>query len=121
MNMDTVVQYAGYLITILTILVSLYRARKAGQTMAQALIIAVNTLKDEDKMTATGQFTPETIKKAQDFATSVGADDAAIEKVKVALQGREIDLKVGTYKGKPIYLSEALGIAGLLRNIKKLF
>ena len=120
MTTATVVQYAGYALTILTAAISFYLSRKAGKSNAEALIVAINTLKDEAKM-EDGKFSPETIKKAEQFATTIGADDKAIEQVRQALQGKEFDVKLGSYKGKPIYLSKTLGVASLIRNLRKLF
>ena len=120
MNTDTIIQYAGYALTVLTVVLSFYRSRKQGKTVAEALIVVINTLKDETKM-VDGQFSPETIKKAEQFATTIGADDAAMEQVKSALKGREFDAKLGSYKGKPVYLSEVLGFASIFKNLKKMF
>ncbi len=120
MDADTIVTYAGYLVAILTAAISLYKSHKAGKTLAQALVVMANTLKDESKMQA-GQFGRETIVKAEAFATTIGANDQAVEEVKKALNGKELDIKLGSYKGKPVYLSDALGIGSVIQGFRGLF
>lgn len=119
-NFDTVVTYAGYLVAVLTAAISLYRSHKAGQTLAQSLVIMANTLKDEAKM-PDGMFSTATIQKAKEVATTIGANDVAVEEVKKALQGKELDVKIGSLKGKPIYLSDAIGIGSVVQGFGKLF
>lgn len=119
-NFDTVVTYAGYLVAVLTALISLYRSHKAGQTLAQSLVVMANTLKDETKM-SDGMFSTATIQKAKEVATTIGANDVAVEEVKKALQGKELDVKIGSLKGKPIYLSDAIGIGSVVQGFGRLF
>ena len=118
MNMENFVQYAGYVVAALTAIISLYRNYKAGKSAAEALTVIVNVLKDENKM-LNGKFSPETVQKAEEVAKAISADDVAVEQVKQVLKGREIDAKVGSYKGKPIYLSDVLSVGGLLRRVAK--
>ena len=119
-NFDTVVTYAGYLVAVLTALISLYKSHRAGKTFAEAMTVLVNTLKDENKMVG-GQFTLTTVAKAEEVARQIGANDQAIEQVKEALKGRQIDVKLGSWKGKPIYLSDALKVGGIIQGFSKLF
>ena len=120
MDADTIVQYLGYVVAALSVIISLYKSHKAGKTLAQSLVVLANTLKDENKMTG-GKFSPETLQKAEEFATTIGANDAAVEQVKSALKGREIDVKIGSWKGKPIYISDAIGLGGIFQGLGKLF
>ncbi len=120
MDIDTIVNYLGYVIAALTAVVSLYKSHKAGQTLAQSLIVLANTLKDENKMVG-GQFTLQTVAKAEEVARQIGANDQAIEQVKEALKGRQIDVKLGSWKGKPIYLSDALKVGGIADAVRRLF
>jgi len=120
MDADKVVNYLGYIIAALTFVVSLYKSHKAGQTLAQSLTVLANTLKDETKMVG-GQFTTATLKKAQEVANTIGANDVAIEQVKQALKGKELDVKLGSWKGKPIYLSDALKVGGVVQGVGKVF
>lgn len=120
MTADKIVQYLGYIVAALSVIISLYKSHKAGKTLAQSLIVLANTLKDESKMVG-GKFTPETIQKAEEFATTIGANDVAVEQVKQALKGREIDVKLGSWKGKPVYLSDAISLGGIVQGIGKLF
>lgn len=119
MDADTIVTHLGYVVAVLTAIISLYKSHKAGQTFAQSLIVLVNTLKDEDKMVG-GQFTLKTLKKAEEVATAIGANDVAVEQVKQALKGKELDVKLGSWKGKPIYLSNALQFGGVVQGLGKL-
>lgn len=120
MDIDTLVTYAGYLVAILTAAVSLYKSHKAGKSFAEAMTVLVNTLKDENKM-VDGKFSSATIEKAEALATTIGANDVAVEQVKSALKGKELDIKLGSLKGKPVYLSDALQVGGIIQGFSKLF
>ena len=120
MDIDTIVNYLGYVVAALTAAISLYKSHKAGQTLAQSLIVLANTLKDESKMVG-GQFTLKTVEKAEEVAREIGANDVAVEQVKQALKGKELDMKLGSWKGKPVYLSDALQIGGIIQGFSKLF
>lgn len=119
LTIDDIATYLGYVVAALTAAMHVYLAHRQGKTVAETLIILANTLKDESKMPG-GTFSPETIKKAEEFATTIQADDKAIEQVKEVLSGRELDLKLGSFKGKPIYLSDALKLGGLASALGKL-
>ena len=102
------------------------RAVKAGKTGKQALLIAINTLKDEKKMEDSGDvknviFKPETIIKAKHVANEMDAGIAAFEQVEDLLikANNKKGLKIGSHKGKPIYLEDAIGIFGMLKTIFK--
>ena len=56
-----------------------------------------------------------------EVARQIGANDQAIEQVKEALKGRQIDVKLGSWKGKPIYLSDALKVGGIADAVRRLF
>ncbi len=120
MDIDTIVNYLGYVVAALTAAISLYKSHKAGQTLAQSLIVLANTLKDESKMVG-GQFTLKTVEKAEEVAREIGANDVAVEQVKQALRGKELDLKLGSWKGKPVYLSDALKLGGIAEGLRKLY
>lgn len=120
MDADTIVQYMGYAVAALSVIISLYKSRKAGQTLAQSLVVLANTLKDETKMTD-GKFSPETLQKAEEMAMTIGANDVAVEQVKNALQGKELNLKLASWKGKPVYLSDVLKWGGIAQGLRKLF
>ena len=120
MDADTIVTYAGYLVAVLTAAISLYKSHKAGKTFAEAMTVLVNTLKDESKM-IDGKFTSATLEKAEVFATTIGANDQAVEQVRGALKGKELDVKLGSLKGKPVYLSDVLQVGGIVQGFSKLF
>ena len=119
--LDDVMMYAGYLVALLTMLMHLYKSHKAGKTIAETALILVNTLKDESKL-VNAQFSPETIKKAEEVAKALGTENEALKKVKDALNGREINPKLVSIRGKGIYLSDVLTLGGLgvaIRNALK--
>lgn len=120
LNPEVIATWLGYIIAFLSFVWHFFQSRKAGKNAAQSLLIAINTLKDENKL-ANGRFTHATIEKAEKVAEAIGANDVAFEQVKTALKGQEVDVKLGSYKGKPIYLSDALGAGGLIKNLKKIF
>lgn len=120
MDADTIVQYLGYVVAILTAVISLYKSHKAGKTLAQSLVVLANTLKDETKM-VNGQFSAETVRKAEEMAMTIGANDVAVENVKTALAGKELNLKLASWKGKPVYLSDVLKLGGIAQGLRKLF
>lgn len=120
MDADTIITYLGYIVAILSTIISLYKSHKAGKTLAQALVVLANTLKDETKM-LDGKFSPETLQKAEEMAMTIGANDVAVEEVKKALTGKELNLKLASWKGKPVYLSDLLKFGGIAQGIGKLF
>ena len=103
---------------VLGFLWHVYKLRKQGKTTLEALQLAFNVLKDEAKM-VDGRFSENTVKKLEEVAETIDTSKQAVTQVKQAMQGAEIDVKLGTYKGKPIYLSEALGIGAAIRRLKK--
>ena len=120
MDTELAITYLGYVVAVLTAILHFYKARKAGATAAEATLLIVNTLKDESKLTG-GAFSQDTLKKVEDVASAVGANTQAVEQAKEALKGRELDAKIGSYRGKPIYLSDALKVGGVAQGIKNLF
>jgi len=119
--LDAVMMYAGYLVALLTMLMHLYKSHKAGKTIAETALILVNTLKDENKL-VNAQFSPATIAKAEEVAKALGTENEALKKVKDALNGREINPKLVSVRGKAIYLSDVLTLGGLgvaIRNALK--
>ena len=120
MNVEQVIQYAGYAVAVLTAIISVYKNYKQGKSAGEIITILVNVLKDENKMVG-GKFSPEALKKAEEVAITIGANDVAVEEAKKALKGNEIDVKIGSYKGKPIYLSDAIGAGSIMKKIRKIF
>lgn len=120
MTFDNFITYSGYLVAILTAIISMYRSYKAGKGFAEIATILVNTLKDENKMVG-GKFSTATLDKAQEVANTISADTVAMEQVKVVLQGRSTDIKLGSFRGKPVYLSDALGFGSMAQGIIRIF
>jgi hypothetical protein len=119
MSMSDIINYIGWVVAALTAIMHVYKAHKQGKGFGEQILILVNTLKDEKKMIG-GEFSEQTLKKAEEFATTIQADDAAIEEVRQVLKGKELDVKLGSFKGKPIYLSDGLKLGGLASALSKL-
>lgn len=101
---------------------------------SEAMILLVNTLKDETKMESDGKaFSQATVTKIDQVAQATKAGATAISEAKAVIttvNTRDIttanpgDLKIGSYKGKPVFLSDATAIGsklaaalGVLRGI----
>lgn len=89
----------------------------------EALLLLANSLKVEDKMIE-NTFRPELLQKVDEVGEIIGAAQAARNKAKevlININRAEIGnragfLKVGSYKGNPIYASD---IFAIWRKIKK--
>lgn len=103
---------------VLGFLWHVYKLQKQGKTTLEALQLAFNVLKDEAKM-IDGKFSENTVKKLEEVAETIDTSKQAVTQVKRAMQGAEIDVKLGSYRGKPIFLSEALGIGAIIRKLRK--
>lgn len=104
-----------WLITLLTMVLAVIKARKDGKTWSEALHIAVNTMKVEDKMDS-GAFKPELVQKVGVVSEALQASAEAKEKVeKILREGREVDdIKIASINGKKIYLGDLTGIGSAL-------
>lgn len=104
-----------WLITLLTMVFAVIKARKDGKTWSEALHIAVNTMKVEDKMDS-GTFKPELVQKVGVVSEALQASTEAKEKVeKILREGREVDdIKIASINGKKIYLGDLTGIGSAL-------
>lgn len=123
-KINTVLLILPWIILILTLIRNGYASRKAGKSWEETITILLNTLKDEEKMTADGGFSGDALTKAKEVAAVIGAGKEAQAKAEEALsQGREKDIKVGSINGKPIYLGNVLGIgsalSGVIRGFRK--
>lgn len=122
LTVDNVLTILGYLISAATFLAAFLRERQNKKTAAEALTLAINTLKVEDKMPG-GSFSPALVAKVSAAAEALQVGEAAkAEVVKVLAEGQHVnDLKIGSINGKPIYLGSALGIgSALAAAIRKL-
>jgi len=116
--MENYIDYIGYAVAILTLIVTVYKSHKAGKTYAEIITIIINVLKDENKL-INGKFSPETLKKAEEIANVLTNDSNAIERVKDALNGSEKDIAIASIKGKKIFLSDVLKIGGIYKIFRK--
>ena len=114
-KLDTFLAWLPWLITALTALFSLIKAKKDGKTWIEALNVAVNTLKVEEKM-ENGAFKPELVQKVSAVSEALQVSNEAKEKVeRILKEGREVDdIKIASIKGKPIYLGDITGIGSAL-------
>lgn len=114
-KLDTFLLVLPWLISGLSILFSFLKAKKDGKTWAEALHVAVNTLKVEDKM-VNGAFKPELVEKVGAVSEALQVSTEAKQKVEQILkEGREVDdIKIASIKGKPIYLGDIAGIGSTL-------
>ncbi len=121
---------ASYLVVLLTI----YQAVRERMHLREAILLVASVLKDEAKMPG-GAFTPATVAKVEQVAEVVGAGQTAVAEVKKAIAdvnaaaaaspGAPVnDIKIGSYKGKPVYLGQVTAIGsrlgaalGVLRSV----
>lgn len=130
-HQEIILSILFYVFSIGSILVSAVRKHLS---MQEAMILMINTLKDEDKMEANGAiFKEDTLKKIDKIAevTQVGAQ--AIAEVKSVITTANTrdpstanpgDIKLGSYNGKPVFISDAYTVGsklvsalGILRGI----
>lgn len=120
-TLENVLTILPWAITALTILLAFLKARRDGKTWMEALHVAINTLKVEDKMVE-GSFKTELVEKAEAVSQALQVSKDAKEKVQQVLkEGREQDIKIASIKGKPIYLGDVAGVgSSLAAALKKL-
>lgn len=106
------------IVLVLGVVFHVYKQKKLGKSTSESLILAFNVLKDEAKM-VDGKFSDDAIKKLEEVSEVIGTSKESVEKVKTAMRGAEVDIKLGSYRGKPIYLSEALGLGAIIRKLQK--
>lgn len=104
-----------WIITGLSFVYAFWRHKKDGKTTMEALTLAVNTLKVEDKMVE-GGFKPELIRKVDAAAEALQVSKEAKAKVEAVLkEGREVnDIKIASINGKKIYLGDLTGVGSVL-------
>lgn len=114
MTIENAIVALPWILWLLTIVLSVLKHRKLGKTWAESLAVAINTLKVEDKM-INGAFQPELVDKVGKVAEVLQVSKEAKENVeKVLKEGKELDIKIGSIKGKPIYLGDVAGIGSSL-------
>ena len=108
-------------VTVLLALVQLVRERMKAK---EAILLIMNALKDEAKLEGDNQFSEKTIEKIDKVAEYMNAGKEAVEHVKEVVNdvNRKKGIKIGSVKGKPIYLedvAQAAPIGGALANSLK--
>jgi uncharacterized membrane protein (DUF485 family) len=113
--MSFIVIVLPWVISALSIVFAFIKAKRDGKTWSEALHVAVNTLKVEDKM-QNGAFKPELVEKVGAVSEALQVSKEAKEKVEQVLkEGREVDdIKIASINGKPIYLGNIAGIGSTL-------
>ena len=116
-HQDLILTAAFYILSVGSVLVSAIKQKLSAQ---EAILLVVNTLKNEEQMHAGGEvFKQDTIAKVDKVASAMSAGSTAVEQVKAALvtpAGVTIpgDIKLGSLNGKPIYLSNVTGVGSTL-------
>lgn len=115
LTVDNVAAALPWLMTALSFIYSVWKSKKDGKTTMEALTLAVNTLKVEDKMVE-GGFKPELIRKVDAAAEALQVSKEAKAKVEAVLkEGREVnDIKIASINGKKIYLGDLTGVGSVL-------
>jgi len=117
--MENYVEYIGYAVAVLTLIITIYKAHKAGKTYGEIITIIINVLKDENKL-VNGKFAPGTFEKIEKIADIISADENNVEEVKKLLgEGKEGDIKIASLNGKSLYLSQLLKINKIRELFKK--
>jgi len=101
--------------SIIVALITFLQAIKAKVQAREAIMLVVNTLKDEDKLTPTGQFKSQTIEKIDQVATIAKVSTGAVENVKQVINDvNRGGIKLGSYNGKPVYLEDVSRVGSQL-------
>ena len=84
--------------------------------------VIVNALKDENKMVDGEKFTNDFISKLEKIGKALNVSNNSLKEAKAnILQANTGSIKVGSYKGKPIYANNILKEAGRLKSLARLF
>lgn len=121
-DLDRIISVISLIAMLASWLTAYLKARRDGKAISEAVTLAINVLKVEEKMN-NGAFKQELIEKADVAAEVLQTGERARDEVMQALQmGREVpDLKIGSIKGKPIYLGQIAGVgAALAAALRKL-
>lgn len=92
------------------------KARIDGKiTTREAIMLVINTLKDEAKMTDNA-FHDATLQKIDKVAQAASTGASAVAEVKQVIGdvNRQNGIKVGSLNGKPVYLDQVVGIGSSL-------
>ena len=103
---------------IVGIVVLIIKNMLNGRKFKNALILAINAMKDESKI-KDDKFDFSLVKKVKEInKLHVGDAKAAkeVEKLIESMNNKD-GMKVGSYKGKPIYVRDVAGVIGMLGGI----
>jgi hypothetical protein len=111
---------------IVIALLTTYRAYQEKLSGIEALKLVINVFKDEGKKDGELPLHAEkTIEKVILVAHQLETPTKAVEAVKTAVsdvnESAKDDTKIGSYKGKPIYLGSVLSIADKVRTLWGVF
>ena len=108
----------SYLIaTFISLLFALFEIVRERKSWRASLALLAQTLQDENKMENGKYFTSATVEKMEEIAKLTGARKVEVETAKEVLSKvNKKGIQVGSYRGKPVYLQDALVVGGMLRN-----
>ena len=97
------------LMLVVTLIITAIQAIKEHKGKGDIALLLLNTLKDESKMEGGNIFSDETIAKIDKVAKLTDSSVATVEKVKQTINdaNRQSGIKIGSLKGKPIFLRDA--------------
>jgi hypothetical protein len=122
-NIQALLALISYvIIPAISAAVVFYKSMKADKDIAEAVTLAVNVLKVEDKMQPNGKFPEALTAKVASAADALQVGAKAKQQVTdIINSGHTADLKIASINGKPIYLGSVLGIgAGLAAALRRL-
>ena len=94
-----------------------YKACKTSDEKADLLI---NALKVDDKMINDKEFDSKLLVKVDEIAKATGASAKAVEEVKDSLKPTVKGIiKLASYKGKKVFLSDIVNVGKMLRRLFK--
>ena len=119
--LNTIIENWDAILIAMTGLGLFLKEQKKGKNVSDALMIAINTLKDESKMDKDGHEFKivETMEKAEQVAEVMESKGSGLQKFEETLEiiNTRKGIKIGSHKGKPIYLEDAIGIFGMLKKL----
>lgn len=108
-------------ITVLLAIIEIVRERMKSK---DALMLLLNSLKDENKMQG-NKFSDALIDKLYQVAEVQKVGKDALEEVKQTIEKPRDGLRIGSYRGKPIYVQDvgvvARWVSALYSSVKGVF
>lgn len=111
-NPDTVV-------LIVSLILAAIQAMREHMKAGDAILLLLNTLKDENKLENGEQFTKEAVEKLEKVAEVTETTKSTINHVKKVIGdvNRKKGIKIGSYHHKPIYLRDAAQLSPIGKSL----